>query len=264
MMDPLQVDQILANLCVNVRDVIVGVGEIVIRTENVNLEQSDRDLPVGRFVLLSIEDDGQGIAQETLSHLFEPFFTTKSLGDGTGLGLAIVYGIVKQNGGVIRVFSELGSGTVFQLYLPVFQGILDKEISHLSEEEVRGGGMVLLVEDEPVLLKLCQRMLETLGYRVVLAPSFYDVLKLADEEEEIHLLVTDVIMPYMNGRELVTTLRQFHPGLKSFYISGYTAEVIAHQGVLEEDVHFLQKPFSLKDLSKSVSRALNEDGASEG
>lgn len=263
-MDPSQVDQILANLCVNARDAIAGVGEIVIRTENVNLEQSDRDLPAGRFVLLSIEDDGQGIAQETLSHLFEPFFTTKSLGDGTGLGLATVYGIVKQNGGAIRVFSELGSGTVFQLYLPVFQGILDKEISHPSEEEVRGGGTVLLVEDEPALLKLCQRMLETLGYRVVSAPSPHDALKLADEEEEIHLLVTDVIMPHMNGRELATTLRQFHPGLKSLYISGYTAEVIAHQGVLEEDVHFLQKPFSLKDLSKSVSRALNEDGASEG
>jgi len=258
-MDPSQVDQILANLCVNARDAIEGVGEIVIRTENVQVDHPDRDLPAGQFVLLSIEDDGNGIDSETLNHLFEPFFTTKSPGGGTGLGLATVYGIVKQNGGAIRVFSELGSGTVFQLYIPVFKGKRDSESQHPSEEEVRGGGTIMLVEDEPALLKLGRRMLETLGYRVIPAASPHDALKLADEEEEIDLLVTDVIMPHMNGRELAIALRQFHPNLKSLYISGYTAEVIAHQGVLEEHVHFLQKPFSLKDLSKSVSRAMSDD-----
>lgn len=256
LMDPSQVDQILANLCVNARDATDGAGEVLISTSNVQMELGE--VPSGEYILLTVKDDGHGIEKETLEHLFEPFFTTKAPGGGTGLGLATVYGIVKQNGGHIRVTSEASQGTEFRIYLPAVDGKMKGTKDSKSEEKLRGGDTILLVEDEPALLKLGRRMLEALGYRVLAAPGPYEALDIADREEGIDLLVTDVIMPRMNGRELMNSLKRIHPELRVLYISGYTAEVIANQGVLEEDVHFLQKPFSMNALSRALAEALGK------
>jgi CheY-like chemotaxis protein len=256
LMDPSQVDQILANLCVNARDATDGAGEVLISTSNVQMELGE--VPSGEYILLKVKDDGHGIEKETLEHLFEPFFTTKAPGGGTGLGLATVYGIVKQNGGHIRVTSEASQGTEFRIYLPAVDGKMKGTKDSKSEEKLRGGDTILLVEDEPALLKLGRRMLEALGYRVLAAPGPYEALDIADREEGIDLLVTDVIMPRMNGRELMNSLKRIHPELRVLYISGYTAEVIANQGVLEEDVHFLQKPFSMNALSRALAEALGK------
>lgn len=256
-LDPSQVDQVLANLCVNGRDAIDGVGEIRIASRNI-VYVENHEIPEGKYVQLSVRDDGGGIAPELVEHLFEPFFTTKSVGDGTGLGLATVYGIVKQNGGHIRVQST-SHGTEFQIDFPVHEGeVWAPEEAAESPMETPKGETILLVEDEPALLRLSRRMLENLGYRVLSAAGPDEALRIAHQEVSIDLLVTDVIMPQMNGRELANAIGLFHPEMRQLFISGYTADVIADQGVLERHVCFLQKPFSLSSLSLSVQRALGD------
>ena len=262
-MDPAQLDQILANLCVNARDAISGVGKLTIETRNVELDSDYCDhhqgfIP-GEYVSLNVSDNGIGMDAEVMGHLFEPFFTTKDIGEGTGLGLATVYGIVKQNNGFINVYSEPGQGTTFRIYLPRYRGP-DSGSSAKQTAKISSGGTetVLIVEDEVTLLKMGRMMLEKLGYNVLTAGTPGEALQLVRESgDKIDLLITDVVMPEMNGLELSRQLTIIRAGLKTLFMSGYTADLIAHHGVLEEGVHFLEKPFSLKNLSVCVRNALD-------
>jgi PAS domain S-box-containing protein len=261
--DPAQIDQILANLCVNARDAIAGVGKVTIETENVVFDEAfcahHLGFAPGAYVMLAVSDDGCGMTREVLDNLFEPFFTTKGVGEGTGLGLATVYGIVKQNGGFIDVYSEPGQGSVFKIYLPRFLGA-PMECGAAPAEEIPcgAGEVVLLVEDEPSILKLTRSMLERLGYRVLTAGTPGEALRLAEARGgAIHLLMTDVVMPEMNGRDLARRMLSTHPDLRHLFMSGYTANVIAHHGVLDQGVQFIQKPFSKKDLALKLREVLS-------
>ena len=261
-MDPSQVDQLLANLCVNARDAIGGVGKITIETGNVLFDADYcADHPgfsPGDFVMLAVSDDGCGMEREALDNLFEPFFTTKGVGEGTGLGLSTVYGIVKQNKGFINVYSEPEKGSTFRVYLPCHAGEMVRTKAESEIEIPAGQGeTVLLVEDEASILKLAKAILETLGYNVLTATSPVRAMNLVEQHAGgIHLLVTDVVMPEMNGRELAENLRAHHPMLKVLFMSGYTANVIAHRGVLDKGVNFIQKPFSKRELAIKVRGAL--------
>jgi signal transduction histidine kinase/CheY-like chemotaxis protein len=261
--DPSQLDQILANLCVNARDAIANVGKVTIKTHNATFgETYCTDHPgffPGEFVLLAVSDDGTGMDKETLDNLFEPFYTTKEVGRGTGLGLATIYGIVKQNNGFINVYSEAGKGTTFKIYLPRHAGEGLKIRAESAAENPKGRGeTVLVVEDEASILKLANRILDGLGYNVLTARTPAEAMALTEEHAgELHLLITDVVMPEMNGRELAGRLHVLNPDLKTLFMSGYTADVIAHRGVLEEGVCFMPKPFSIKDLAVKVREALD-------
>jgi len=263
-MDPSQIDQILVNLCVNARDAIVGVGKITIETGNVLVDGDycahRAECVPGRYVLLSVSDNGCGMGNEVLEKLFEPFFTTKEEGRGTGLGLATVYGIVRQNKGFINVYSEPGQGTTFKVYLPRHEGKAEGIVRQNATKGLRGGHeTILLVEDEPMLLEIAKSMLERLGYRVLTAEMPSNALQTAKEyTDAIHLLMTDMIMPGMNGRELSERLLSLYPRLKCLFMSGYTSDVIAHHGVLEPGVPFIQKPFTLQTLSAKLREMLEE------
>jgi nitrogen-specific signal transduction histidine kinase len=260
-MDPAQLDQILANLCVNARDAIAAGGVITIETTRVTFDEEDGEqtyIAPGEYVLLVVRDNGCGMDAETVTHIFEPFFTTKGQGKGTGLGLATVYGVVKQNNGHINVNSEPGKGTAFNIYLPrqAEQGA-PVAVATVPEEPVRGDEVVLLVEDEPTMLEITTVMLRKLGYQVLVARSPAEALALVKQRADpIDLLVTDVVMPGMNGRELGDRLTLLRPELKRLYMSGYTADVIANHGVLDEGVRFIQKPFSIKVLAGKLREAL--------
>ncbi|MCP4547217.1 MAG: PAS domain S-box protein [bacterium] len=260
--DPGQVDQILANLCVNARDAIHDVGKIIIETRNVILDEAycadHIGFMPGEFVELAVTDDGIGMPREILQNIWEPFFTTKGVGEGTGLGLATIYGIVKQNEGFVNAYSELGEGTTFRIFLPRYIATFKQERLDDSNNQVhRGHETVLLVEDEDIILNLGKGMLEELGYRVLAANSPQTALEIAGEYDgEIHLLLTDVVMPEMNGRELASRMMRHYPKLKLLFMSGYPSNVIAHRGVLDEGVLFMQKPFSLQALSTNVRDAL--------
>jgi signal transduction histidine kinase/ActR/RegA family two-component response regulator len=260
--DPAQIDQLLANLCVNARDAITGVGKITIETRNTIFDRAycavHQGFVCGEYVMLAVSDNGCGMNKDVIDHLFEPFFTTKEVGRGTGLGLATVYGIVKQNDGFINVYSEVGVGTTFKVYLPRFTGETIESTPERTSDTLKGSGeTVLLVEDEAMILQVSRAMLEELGYTVLIAGTPSEALsQVKAHGSEIQLLITDVIMPEMNGRELVKLISEIKPGLKYLFTSGYTANVIAHHGVLNEGTHFLQKPFSMKDLSHKVREAL--------
>ncbi len=262
-MDPSQLDQILANLCVNAQDAIAGVGKITIETGKVIFDAAycadHAGFVPGKFSLLAVSDNGQGMDKEILGNLFEPFFTTKDMGKGTGLGLATVYGIVKQNDGFINVYSEPGKGTTFRIYLPYHSGEAEAVRTEIAAEISRGAGeTVLIVEDEASILKLAHQVLDGLGYRAITARTLDEVMALAKEHtDNIDLLITDVVMPGINGRNLSDRLQALYPGLKTLFMSGYTANVIAHHGVLDEGVNFVQKPFSRKDLAAKVRAALD-------
>jgi signal transduction histidine kinase/CheY-like chemotaxis protein len=267
--DPAQIDQILANLTVNARDAIRGVGKIAIETDNIVIDEdfcADRPGFVpGAYVMLNVSDNGCGIAKEIRDQIFEPFFTTKAVGQGTGLGLATIYGIVKQNGGFVNVYSELDQGTTFRIYLPraADRGTAFDLEAHASA--VAGRETILLVEDEPSILQLGKRILEGLGYRVLAAGGPVEALRQAEQfTGGIDLLLTDVVMPEMNGRDLAKNLLARHPGLKLLFMSGYTADVIAHRGVLDEGVRFLQKPFSKSQLSVKIREVLDGRQSAEG
>ncbi|MBR9980094.1 MAG: response regulator, partial [Desulfatitalea sp.] len=263
-MDPAQIDQILANLCVNARDAIAGVGKITIETHMVTFDAAycadHADFVPGDFVLLAVSDDGCGMDKETLENIFEPFFTTKDVHLGTGLGLATVFGIVKQNNGFINVYSEPGQGSTFRIYLARHAGAAEKSsVGTVPEIPTSRGETVLLVEDEPAIIQMCQLMLERLGYPVLTTGTPSEALRLAEHHAgEIHLLITDVVMPEMNGRDLANQLNALNPDIKTLFMSGYTTDVIAHRGVLDEGVNFLQKPFSINDLGVKVRAALDQ------
>ncbi|MBM3301405.1 MAG: response regulator, partial [Deltaproteobacteria bacterium] len=260
--DPSQIDQILANLVVNSRDAISGVGKATIETHNVVIDEAycvdHPEFDPGEYVLLAVSDTGVGMTNEVLEHIFEPFFTTKGVGKGTGLGLATVYGIVKQNDGFIDVFSEPGQGTTFKIYLHRFEAEADETVDESEEKIIRGGTeTVLLVEDEKSVLEVGRAMLEKLGYRVLAANTPEQAIGLLGSYAgRVDLLITDVVMPEMNGRELLERMRDLKPELKCLYMSGYTADTIAHHGILEQGIHFVQKPFSVKNLATKVREAL--------
>ena len=265
-MDPSQVDQILANLCVNARDAIASVGKVTIETGNTTFAPRDCDAVPGSkpgdYVRLAVTDDGCGMDAEVLAHVFEPFFTTKAVGSGTGLGLATVYGIVEQGHGFIDVRSRPGAGTTFTIHLPRrgSEGEATPR-SVVASTPSRGHETILLVEDELAVLALTKTMLEAMGYVVLAAGTPGEAARIAREHVgDIALLMTDVVMPEMNGRVLAERLRPLRPTMKCVYMSGYTAEVIGHHGVLDADVRFLEKPFSDADLAAKVREAL-DDGA---
>lgn len=264
-LDPSQVDQILVNLCINARDAIMGVGKITIEMENKTLDQDYCDdhpgfIP-GEFIMMAVSDNGHGMDKDTLDNIFEPFFTTKKAGHGTGLGLATVYGIVKQNNGFINVYSETGHGTSFKIYLPRhaagFEQLLKEEkrrtIPVAQEHET-----ILLVEDETAILDMTRQMLEKFGYRVLSASTPDEAIRTTKNYAgAIHLLIADVIMPGMNGRDLAEHMISLYPGLRCLFMSGYTANVIARHGVLDKGINFIQKPFSIQALSAKVREVLD-------
>jgi|GEM_PF-3931028 len=260
--DPTQVDQILANLCINSKD--AGSGRIIIETGNCVLDEAycvhhPEALP-GEYVRLAVSDNGQGMDTATMQRIFEPFFTTKDAGKGTGLGLATVFGIVKQNNGVINVYSEPGMGTTFTIYLPRYAGEPEQQPAKKTVEAIPGGReTILLVEDELSILDMISTFLAGQGYNVLRAGKVDEAIHMAEEHRgAISLLITDVIMPGMNGKELFACLRPLQPQLRSLFMSGYTADVIAVHGVLEQGVHFLQKPFTFPDLAENIRKVLDE------
>jgi two-component system cell cycle sensor histidine kinase/response regulator CckA len=262
--DPTQMDQILTNLCVNARDAIAGVGTITVATANAvdDADWSDvADAVPGEYVRVTVSDTGCGMNAETRSHIFEPFFTTKGVGEGTGMGLASVSGAVEQNGGLIQVRSELGAGATFRVYLPRHVGQVEQAQAGLGTRcAERGHETILLVEDEPSILFMTTRMLERQGYTVLAASTPGEAIQLATAQAgQIHLLMTDVIMPDMNGRDLAKHLLTRYPHLPRLFMSGYTADVIADNGVMEDRVSFIQKPFAIKELAAKVREALDRE-----
>ena len=263
--DPSQIDQVMANLCLNARDAIAGHGTIVLSTGTAAVDAAacvghEGAVP-GDYVWLSITDDGCGMDEEMRQHVFEPFYTTKGVGEGTGLGLATVYGIVVQNGGIIEVQSEKGRGSTFRIYLPRHRDKADVPPGTEAVQAVaRGHETILLVEDEPSTLQMTCRMLEHHGYKVLPAVSPGEAIRLAREHSgAIHLLMTDVVMPEMNGRDLARTLLGLYPGVKCLFMSGYTADIIANHGILDDDVLFIQKPFAMKDLVAKIREVLTTE-----
>jgi two-component system cell cycle sensor histidine kinase/response regulator CckA len=264
--DPGQLEQVVMNLCVNARDAMPGGGQLSIQTANAEMAagQVARQEPIapGRYVMLAVSDAGCGMAREMLSKIFEPFFTTKLQGSGTGLGLAMVYGIVKQAGGHVWVRSEVGRGTTFEVYLPRVDGT-EMPVPQEAVLPSKGWETVLLVEDESALRTLAREILEGHGYRVIEAPGPSEALELAGRHPEpIHLLVTDVVMPGMNGRVLAEALVAARPGLGVLYISGYTDDILANSGVLRSGTLFLEKPFTALALLGRVRLALGERASS--
>ncbi|OGK12875.1 MAG: hypothetical protein A2W80_08240 [Candidatus Riflebacteria bacterium GWC2_50_8] len=262
--DSSQLDQLMANLCVNSRDAIQNVGQITIETDMKTLSASNRDgpteLPDGDYVTLSVCDNGCGMSGEIQSHIFEPFYTTKKVGEGTGLGLATVYGIVKQNNGSINVSSEPGKGTAVTVFLPRhLETALQKTRKPEIHKEKHGDETILLVEDENSLLKMTSTTLRHFGYNVFAAATPGEAREvLSSSREKIQLLITDVIMPEMNGRDLARELKKIRPGLKVLFMSGYTDEVIANHGVLDNNINFIEKPFTMNDLATKVRETLDK------
>ncbi len=261
--DPAQVEQILVNLAVNARDAMPDGGKLTIETENSHLDEAyclkHLGFKPGQYVFLGVSDDGTGMDKEIQSHLFEPFFTTKEMGKGTGLGLATVYGMVKQNGGFIICYSEPGRGTTFKIYIPRVAEE-EKAVEAPKETPVTyGAGRILLVEDDEMVRDITKEILEEIGYTVLSADTPQGAIALCENRDTIvDLLLTDVVMPEMSGRELGNRLAVIRPGIKVLYMSGYTSNVIAHRGVLEKGVHFIQKPFRIKDLANKIHELIGE------
>ncbi len=262
--DPSQIDQILANLCINARDAIDGDGKIIIETKNISVTENkfnnDRNFIPGDYVQISVSDNGCGIDEETQKNIFEPFFSTKDINQGTGLGLATVYGIVKQNNGFIYVYSELGQGTTFKIFIPRnATGITKPESAQKDDLRVGKGELILLVEDEEKIIKMSKKILSMLGYQVIATSSPLQAIDLARKnKDKIKMLITDVIMPEMNGRELTDKLQQELPELKVLFMSGYTASTIESQGIINGKINFIQKPFAMRDFGEKIRRILSE------
>ncbi|MCB9493874.1 MAG: response regulator [Desulfobacteraceae bacterium] len=261
--DTSQVDQVMANLCVNARDAMKGSGKIIIETRNTVFNESycshHSGFVPGKYVMIAVSDQGCGMDEKTLENIFEPFFTTKASGKGTGLGLATVYGIVKQNRGFINVYSETGNGSVFKVYFPCHEnGEEDTGLLPDPEEFMAKGESVLVVDDDIPILQITCKILENLGYKTMKASSSAKALELVcSNSGKIDLLLTDVIMPETNGLELARRAESFHPGIKVLFMSGYTANTIAIHGVLKKGMNFIEKPFSISGLGKKIRKVLN-------
>jgi hypothetical protein len=266
--DPGQIEQVIMNLAVNARDAMPDGGKLTIETANVEFDEAyarERVAVIpGRYIMLAMSDTGCGMDAETQSHLFEPFFTTKEPGKGTGLGLSTVYGIIKQSGGNIWVYSEPGSGTTFKIYLPRVDSPLEStKRDHVAIEMLHGSETVLLVEDEDIVRELACRVLQMYGYNVLAARSGMEALLICERHPiPIHLLVTDVVMPKMNGRELAKRLKALYPKMRVLFTSGYTGEAINRHGDLEPDFSFLQKPFTPDILVRKIRELLDKENLS--
>jgi PAS domain S-box-containing protein len=266
LIDPTQIDQILVNLCVNAREAITDTGKIIIETDRISLTDEycaahPECCAPGKYLMTAVSDSGCGMDRDTVSRIFEPFFTTKGPGKGTGLGLSTVFGIVKQNGGFVNVYSEPGDGTTVRIYLPAADpgsSDADTEIKIISDEPT-GNETILVTDDDEAVRNLTIRMLEQLGYRVLAAATPGEALELSRTHSDISLLITDVIMPEMNGKDLFTLIQAEHYLMKCIFISGYTSNVIVHRGVVDEEIHFLQKPFSRNNLAVKVREVLDFD-----
>ena len=264
--DASQFQQVLVNLVVNARDAMPDGGKIVIETSNAELDDAycagRPYVKPGRFVMVAVSDTGHGMSEEVKTHIFEPFFTTKAKGSGTGLGLATAYGAVKQAGGSIEVYSEVGSGTTFRIYLPRVEGEASKLVREDPPQKLPGGTeTVLLVEDEDIVRRMCARALDELGYKVLQASNGEEAIALSKGYGgRIDLLMTDVVMPGMNGGELAKRLILHRPGMKVLFTSGYTEDVIVHHGVLDDEVSFLGKPYSPSALAKKIREVLDKAG----
>lgn len=261
--DPGQLEQVIMNLAINARDAMPDGGRLVIETRNVELDDAYvREHPgsaAGRFIAVSVSDTGLGISPEVQPRIFEPFFTTKERGHGTGLGLATVYGIVKQSGGYITVYSEPGMGTSFRVYLPRVDDPLEIAAPIIPAAQAGGGSeTILLVEDQPTLLDLFEAMLKRDGYRVLAAATPTEALEIANRDEKVHVLMTDVILPGMNGRILAERFSKLQPQTRILFISGF-AENVAAPGNFASEIGFLQKPFTHNALSRKLRELL--DGA---
>jgi PAS domain S-box-containing protein len=259
--DAAQIEQVLLNLAVNARDAMPNGGRFTVETADVVLDDEyaamHPEVEPGAYVMLAVSDTGCGMNAETLRMVFEPFFTTKGPGKGTGLGLAMVYGIVRQHRGSISVYSEVGFGTTFKIYLPrTAQAGQTECAAPPNAVPIRGTQTILVVEDDPAVRQLTHRMLAKLGYDVIVAESGHDAVRMAGERDAIHLLLTDVIMPGMSGREVFTRVSALHQGIRVLYMSGYTADVIAHHGILDAGISLLRKPFTAQSLAEKVGEVL--------
>jgi len=265
--DPGQLMQVIVNLAVNARDAMPDGGTLTLEAANIALDAEyalgHAEVDPGPYVVLSVSDTGEGMDEATRARLFEPFFTTKELGKGTGLGLATVYGIVKQSGGHIWVYSEPGGGSVFKVYLPRVEADSGERLVQTPEKPRRTGGSesILVVEDDEAVRAFVRAVLEGQGYRVLVAASPDEAISLVGRREEpIHLLLTDVVMPGMNGVDLARRIGEIAPGLKVLFVSGYTENTIVHHGILDPGVSFLAKPFSPGALAERVRRELESSG----
>jgi len=263
--DASQLEQVIVNLVVNARDAMPHGGELTIETGNAELDEAYAQehrvqFREGACVMVAVSDTGSGMDAATQARLFEPFFTTKPAGKGTGLGLATVYGIVKQSGGLIWVYSEVGHGTTFKVYLPRAEGTVDPVRTRASEQgSLRGTETVLIVEDQAEVRNTTKKTLEACGYHVLVAATGPHALSIADRHTgPIHVLVTDVVMPGMSGPEAARLLAQARPQMKVLYVSGYTDNAIVHHGVLEPGVVFLQKPFTPEALARKLRELLDQ------
>lgn len=262
-LDPSQFDQILASLSANARDAIDGRGTITISTENRTLNEAEaQELPEmapGEYVMFTVSDDGRGMSSEMIGKVFDPFFTTKGVSEGAGLGLASVYGIVKQNHGAITVKSVPGRGTTFSLFFPRHLGAPEEAVSaNRTYAPSNGGETILVAEDEPAVLRLTERALRTRGYQVLAAGTADAALRLATVHPgEIHLLLTDVMMPVMTGPDLARAVSAMRPEIKVLFISGFSADLIARGGVLDAETSFIEKPFSLSEIAAKVRELLD-------
>ena len=262
--DPGQIEQVIMNLAVNARDAMPSGGNLTIETSNVELDEvyarSHATVKPGPHVMLAVADTGTGMTAETKARIFEPFFTTKEKGKGTGLGLATVYGIVKQSGGSIWVYSELGQGTVFKIYLPTVSESPEVRGSAKTEtDSVPGSETIVVVEDEEGVRSLIRLALESAGYKVLEAEDAESTLSMcANYDGPIHLLLTDVVMPKMSGPLLAEKVISLRPDIKVVYMSGYTDDAVVHHGVLSHDMPFIQKPFSAEAVCKKIREFLGE------
>jgi len=264
--DPGQIEQVIMNLAINAKDAMPRGGKLTIETANADLDENYshehgiEEKKSGRYVMLAVSDTGIGMDKETHEHIFEPFFTTKKVGKGTGLGLATVYGIVKQNNGFIWVYSEPKQGATFKVYLPEVKKDADPEKKEKkSVVKLNGSETVLIVEDDGLLRNLTQNTLQSYGYRILDAKNGEDAIRVCKEYDgRIDLMITDVVMPKIGGREAAKRLLPLYPQMKVIYMSGYTDDAIVHHGVLEPGLNFLEKPFTLEGLARKVREVLNQ------
>jgi signal transduction histidine kinase/ActR/RegA family two-component response regulator len=260
--DAAQLESSILNLCVNARDAMPDGGRLTLETANFYLDERysahHPGVPPGQYVLIAVTDTGSGMDQETAEKAFEPFFTTKSAGKGTGLGLPQVYGFVKQSGGHIKIYSEPGQGTTVKIYLPRYrEGAALEQESTTASPLLTGNETVLLVEDDAKLLELTASALTEIGYRVIPAAHAKEALAVLSEGSSVDLLLTDIVMPDINGRKLADQARTMRPGLKVLYMTGFTRNAIVHNGILDIGVHLLAKPFTLDELAQKVREAIN-------
>jgi CheY-like chemotaxis protein len=260
-----QIEQILLNLAINARDAMPAGGQLTVETRNVVLDEeyarAHPEVQSGPYVVLAVSDTGDGMDSYVLSRAFEPFFTTKGKDRGTGLGLSTVYGIVKQHQGHITAYSEVGRGTTFKVYLPIIENVSDQESKITAvQAQLVGTETILIVEDEEIVRDLTSEVLQTLGYKILQAGNPEEAARVSKlHGGPIHLMLSDVVLPQMDGKRLYKLLAPLFPGMKVMFVSGYAENAIVHHGVLDPGVNFLHKPLTVEALTKMVRKILDED-----